>query len=304
MRYAYSCITDKCFRSVEDTKKKRKYIKLEEVANALEVKNIEIDICTSYNRKKPNFDKIVSKKGNILVMPDISCLGTKNEIAAVYEQIITSKNDILIAYYNANGLMEASELSTVDLSFNKKDYSLEKNLEKINNLSAHEISIESWKKLSPALIDAYWSVEKREATLKQAVDALGISRFTFGRKIKDYVGSPAWADAVLKFELDIKNHPTTLGDITEDGIKMYEYLQKNPSDLDTYGDLFIIASFAGIAPDLWERSLEREEEETPQEELARVSAAKRYAALAIWAYRDSLRYAKYLKNLKYRKDKK
>lgn len=303
MRYAYACITDNCIRTMEETMLKRKYQKLTEVATALEIKNVVIDICSSYKRAKPNLDKITSKKGNIVVMPDISCLGAKNEIASVYQQIVKSGTGILIAYYDMHGLMVADELSTVDLSFNIVDFSLEKNIEKINKLSAHEIVVESWKKVGPSLIEAYWKVEKREKTLREALKEINISKNTFNRKIKDYVGSPAWADAVLKFELDIKNHPTTLSDITEDGIKMYEYLQKNPSDLDIYGDLSIIASFAGIAPDLWERSLEQEEE-TPQEELARVSAAKGYAALAIWAYRDSLRYAKYLKNLKYRKDKK
>ena len=104
MKYVYSCITFKNHQVAKGYKETRKYKKVLDIANALNIDNIVVDVCTSYMRSKKNLEKILSTPENIVIIPDITALGKNDEIEQVYQRIINSKNELLVCYFDKAGV--------------------------------------------------------------------------------------------------------------------------------------------------------------------------------------------------------
>ena len=62
MKYVYVCISFKNYVDAKSFERTRKYKKAVEIQQALGIKNIVVDICTSKNRKKQNFLKLIKNE--------------------------------------------------------------------------------------------------------------------------------------------------------------------------------------------------------------------------------------------------
>ena len=298
MKCVYVCITDKCMRTMDDVKKTRKYKKAQEVAQWLRIDKIVVDICSSWNRKKPKLNEVLREEGNIIVVTDMTALGKNEEIATVYQDIIKN-NDILVCYFNKGGLLEADEMSTVDISFEKKSRTgFSPQLKMATYMSPTQYRQNSSRMVDPRIIEAYWEIEKGGRSQREIVKALESSTNTFLRRIREYVGTDGWVERyVVELETsDIGSRPTRLGTVSEDAKKLYEFLEAHPDYFEAYS-IEVVASFAGIDLETWERIGQLEEEEN-QEEATRLRT--RYYVNACHLYRQVLKYRKYLKRLKYR----
>lgn len=301
MKYVYACITFKCHRTLEEAKDTKKYKKVLEIATALNIENIVIDICTSRNRHKHNLEKILSTRGNTIVIPDVSCLGQKDELLTVYQRIIQSKNDILICYFSKGGILEANKLSTVSLTFDKTSIMSTTEIEQFfDNMTKTNYLSYSRRMLDPRVAEGYWCVEKCEKTQMEVAKELGISKSTFARRANEYIESDEWYSrylAELKENNDFKNTPTRLGEVSDKAKQLYEYIKVNPNELEDY-PLEVVAMFAGIDLDIWNKIAELSSQDTYSEERDRLS--DRYYVMAHHLYRQVIKYDKYLKRLKYR----
>ena len=302
MRFVYACITHKCHIDMEEAMKTKKYQKAAEIAKALGIEKIIVDICTSRNRHKHNLEQMLSTEGNVVVVSDISALGQKNETADVYRRIIQSGNDILITYFGKGGVLEENELSSATLSFTKKQsLSLEQVIARLDGQSNFEFLSNSRKTVDPRIAAAYWQIEKGEKNQVEAIEEIGTSKSTFIRRVEEYSGSEDWVAGYLKALEDdnFLNTPNKLGGISEDAKKLYEYLKANPDDIDNY-PLEVVVSFVSIDLETWDRisELSIKEDAASKEEADRLST--RYYVNAHHLYRQTIKYDKYLKQLKYR----
>ncbi len=300
MKYVYACITYKCHIDMDEAKKTKKYQKAAEVANALGIENIVVDICTSRNRHKHNLEQILQTEGNVVVVSDISALGQKNEAADVYRRIIQTGNDILITYFGKGGVLEENELSSATLSFAKKQtLSLEQVIERLDGQSNFDFLSNSRKTADPRIAAAYWQIEKGEKTQVEAIEDLGMSKSTFIRRMDEYIGSDDWVAGYIEAlkDDDFMLTPNKLGGVSDDAKKLYEYIKANPDDLDTY-PLEVIVSFVGIDLEMWDRIGVLATKDEYEEE--RKCLSTRYFVNAHHLYRQTIKYDKYLKQLKYR----
>lgn len=302
MKYVYVCITFNCHKSLEEAQKTKKYKKAVEIANALRIENIVIDICTSRNRHKHNLESILSTKDNFIVIPDISCLGQKDELFDVYQRIIQSENNILVCYFGKGGVLVADKLSTVSLSFDATPQLTQPEIEsEFINLTKTEFLSNSRRRFDPRVADAYWQVEKGEKTQVEAADELDMNKSTFARRATEYIGSDEWYARYLieKEDKDFMKSPTKIGEITPEAKQLYEYLETiDEEDIELYGIEFI-CSLAGIDLETWNRICELNASDGPYpEELNPLT--DRYSVRAHHLYRQVIRYRKYLKRLKYR----
>ena len=233
MRVVYACISNQCMKPMDDVMKTRKYQKAAELASKLRIEHIAIDICSSWNRKKPHLEALLCEGGHTIVIADITALGKKDEVIDVYQRILNSGNDILICYYNFAGCFEADELSSVTLDFVKKaDVSLDNNLQTLAHISSTAYRKNGGRLVEPNIIEAYWQVEHGLATVSAVISALGISRSTFERRVDEYIGTDEW---IMRYneELnrsDIGNRPTKLGRISEQAKQFYSYIEANKHD--------------------------------------------------------------------------
>jgi predicted transposase YbfD/YdcC len=289
--------------NLEAVMKTRKYKKASDLATKFEVEHLVIDICSAWNRNKSNLENILCHKNNTILITDISALGRHEEIVEVYRRIVTSGNDLLICYYNAAGCFEADELSTVTLDLNKKaNFSLEDNLEKIACLSTTEYRVNGCKMADPNVIEAYWRIEHGLLTVKDAINELNISRSTFERRIAEYIGTEGW---IQRYEheivsSDIAQHPTKLGRVSDEAKLFHAYLEANVDQEHSY-EAFILASFAGLHPDLWEQLCDANSSDPPPQNHQQLY--QKYYVLAHHHYREVIRYRKYLALEKYKKSK-
>ena len=299
-KYVYTCITFKCHKTLDEAKNTKKYKKAVEIATALKIENIVIDICTSRNRHKHNLEKVLSTRGNTIVIPDITCLGQKDELFTVYQRIIQSENEILICYFGKGGVLVADKLSTVSLSFDNTPRLTPSEIElEFQNLTKTKFLSDSRRMFDPRIADAYWQVEKCEKTQMEVAKELGTSKSTFARKANEYIGSDEWyARYLIELENEeFKHTPTRLGEVTEDAKQLYEYLEANPDEIKIY-DLSVVVSFAGIDLDTWNKIGELNASGSDLEERDRLT--DRYDVMAHHLYRQVIKYRKYLKRLKYR----
>lgn len=304
MRFVYACISNQCMKPMDEVMKTRKYQKAADLAAKLRIEYLTIDICSSWNRKKPNLESILCEGGHTIVITDVSALGKKDEIADIYQRIIASGNDILICYYNAAGFFEADKLSTVNLDFSKKaTFSLAENLQTLSYLSPTAYRVNGGRMVDPQIIEAYWQIELGQLSVSNAIRELGISRSTFERRIDEYVGTDDWIRR-YDYELsntDIGNRPTKLGRISEQAKQFHSYIEANKSEETNY-DIPVLASFAGVNIDLWEQYCEASGEEPLPANYRWLYT--QYFVLAHHLYREVLRYRKYLVTEKYRSPKK
>jgi len=303
MKYVYACITDKCMRTMDEVKKTRKYKKAQEIARILHIDDIVIDICSSWNRNKSNLYEILQGEGNIIVVTDMTSLGKNDEIAAVYQDII-KKNEILVCYFNSGGLLKENEMSTVDLSFDKKDRTvLSSTLDMNGFMSSTQYRQDSSRMVDTRIIEAYWEIEKGGRSQREIVKAIDSSTNTFLRRTREYVGTDGWVERYYT-ELetsDIATRPTKLGDVSEEAKQLYDFFMEHedlrPENPDNPPLEYVVGSLAGIYADLYEETVRLQSENTEEAKFK----DKKMIVLAYHLYRQVLRHEKYLKRLKYRK---
>ena len=304
MKYVYVCISFKNYVDAKSFERTRKYKKAVEIQQALGIKNIVVDICTSKNRKKQNLEAILKNKENVIVVSDITSLGKNEEIAAVYQRILETENEILICYFNECGVLKAEEPSTVSLQFEKINKTTCATFDMAGFLSPTQYRKTSTRMLDPRIIEGYWQIERGEKTQREIIESIGTSKNTFIRRIDEYVGTDGWVERYSKEleDYEFRNSPTKLGNIPEDAIKFYNYLEKNkhltPNVEDERGyPITEMMTEAGIELELLEQ-LQLAEQKGKKEEENKLS--DRYFVIACHLYRHVLRYRKYLKRLKYR----
>ena len=114
MKYVYACISFKNKNEIKDITQTRKYKKAETIARILKADKFVTDVCVGRKRDKDNFEQLISERENVIIVPDITCLGKNNEIARLYNRILESKNDLLVCYFDEAGVLKAEEISTVN----------------------------------------------------------------------------------------------------------------------------------------------------------------------------------------------
>ena len=304
MRFVYACISNQCMKPMDEVMKTRKYQKAADLAAKLRIEYLTIDICSSWNRKKPNLESILCEGGHTIVITDVSALGKKDEVIDIYKRIIASGNDILICYYNAAGFFEADELSTVTIDFIKKpSFSLNDHLQSLGCLTSTAYRKDGGRLVDPQIIEAYWQIEHGASSVSAAISTLGISRSTFERRIDEYVGTDEWIrryDQELKHS-DIGNRPTKLGRISEQAKLFHSYIESHKQDEANY-EVPVLASFAGMNIELWDQCCEASGEDPLPANYSWLNT--QYFVLAYHLYREVLRYRKYLVTEKYRSHKK
>ena len=316
MKYVYVCISFKNYVDAKSFERTRKYKKAVEIQQALGIKNIVVDICTSKNRKKQNLEAILKNKENVIVVSDITSLGKNEEIAAVYQRILETENEILICYFNECGVLKAEEPSTVSLQFEKINKTTCATFDMAGFLSPTQYRKTSTRMLDPRIIEGYWQIERGEKTQREIIESIGTSKNTFIRRIDEYVGTDGWVERYKKEieDFNFRNSPTKLGNVPADAIKLYEYFEAN-KDLKTRDEcsqgypIGAILTFTDIELELLGKmhSVEEEKEKIDHssekfkslcDEYDKLS--DRYTVTAHHLYRHMLRYRKYLKRLKYR----
>lgn len=318
MKYVYACITDKCMRTMEEVQKTRKYKKAQEIAKILHIDNVVIDICSSWNRKKLKLEEILHTQGNIIIITDLTALGKNDEIAAVYENIINKGNDILICYFDGSGKLEADEMSTVDLRFEKKEVACVVSTLSggttaalpVDDTMAGFLTPTQYRKTSGKFVDhriieAYWEVEKGIRSQRTIVKEIGSSTSTFLRRVNEYVGTDGWIERYyMELETsDIGSRPTRMGEVSEEAKRLYEYFVEHPEDRPDAEERFeipleyVVGHLANIYPELEEEVAQDMSVGNKSEEA--LFRAKKMTVLSWHLFRQVLRYEKYLKRLKY-----
>ena len=300
MKYIYACITDKCIRPIEEVQKTRKYKKALELKEMLNIESFEVDICSSWNRKKLNLENILASKNNIIIVTDLSALGKKDEIGTVYQRIIETGNDILIAYFSDSGIIEADEKSTVDMNYQKKEnFDLQSALNSLDNISTTQFRVESCRIVDKSIIEAYWKIEKNEMTERDALKELNISKPTFIKRVNDYIRTDGWFTR-YRHEIEntnITNIPIMLGSVSDNGKKVNEFLKNNPGIIEQYDSLYIALSFSKVEEELYKK-IDPELYDDPKEAEQHLN---KFIVLMHHYYRESLRYDRHLTYLKYKK---
>ncbi len=301
MKYVYSCITFKNHQVAKGYKETRKYKKVLDIANALNIDNIVVDVCTSYMRSKKNLENILSTPENIVIIPDITALGKNDEIEQVYQRIINSKNELLVCYFDKAGVLKSEAMSTVSLSFEKvKSREEAATLQMADYFSAADYKKCSTRVLDPRIIEGYWQIERGEASQKEVLEEIGTSRNTFNRRISEYIGTDSW---IVRYNEELEKYnlvktPTRLGDISEEAKTLYKFFKDNPFDLaeiENRGYAYTVFFLAGINIENWEYA------ETVPEGKEKDFLLMECDVRAKHWFRQYLRYDKYLKHEQYRK---
>ena len=141
---------------------------------------------------------------------------TQEEIATAYEDIINSKNEILICYYGKGGLLRADELSTVNLHFEKTNVPLKKAIESLNAMTTTQFRKTSTRVIDPNIIEGYWQVEEGLKSQTEVVNEINTSKSTFMRRAEEYLYSDDWYERYEqeydRLGLKLLMLPTKIGD--------------------------------------------------------------------------------------------
>lgn len=303
MRYIYICVSGNRMKTMEEAQQTRKYKKSLELAKIFEADDVIIDICSTWNREKPNLNKILSMPENLIIISDVSALGKKDELAEVYQQIINTRNELLICYFNNCGVLTVNDISTVDIKLEKKtNVPVEKNIETLNNISSTQYKKDGWQMVDTASAEAYWQHEKGEKSMTEVLKDLGISRNTFLKRVSEYIGTDAWVDRISEEndKFAIGDIAARIGEVTENGIKMYNFKIEHPREY-AHLPLVEIGREAGIELEMYEKAQELRISEDEEEAEEGSKLFDRWWAITLQSHREMLKYEKYQRNLKYRK---
>ena len=300
MKYVYACISFKNKNEIKDITKTRKYKKAEEIAKVLNADKIVTDVCAGRNRKKDNLEKLLSERENIIIVPDVTCLGKNDEIATVYNRIRESKNELLVCYFDEAGVLKAEEISTVTLNFERISQTDGAAMLELNNfLSPNQYKSVGARTYDPRVIDMYWELEQGLRTQKDILDELQMSKNTFARRVSEYISTDAWVKKYdeLIYSTDIEKTPVKFGGISDEAKEFYEVLKANPSDRAQMSEIgyATVADWHGFVNSAYEAVINMPEGED------RTWLLTRYEVETIHLYRQVLKYEGYLKQLQYRK---
>ena len=95
--------------------------------------------------------------------------------------------------------------------------------------------------------------------------------------------------------------PTKIGEISDNGKKMYQYLMDHPAEVIVDENSYpvnAIARYAEIDMELWSE-IENADENNKKDRYKKL--LRKYYINAVHYYRESIRYQRYLKFAKYRK---
>ena len=303
MRYIYTCVSGNRMKTIEEAQQTRKYMKAKELEEIFKADEVIIDICSTWNREKPNLKSILSQTENVIIVSDVSALGKKDELAKTYMQIIDSKNELLVCYFNDCNVLTVNEISTVDIKLEKKtDVPIERNLEILNNISSTQYKKDGWQMVDKASVEAYWQHERGEKSMTEVLKELGISRNTFLKRVAEYIHTDAWVERIAKEdnELGISNIAARIGEVTENGIKMYNFKIEHPREY-AHLPLNETGREAGIELEMYEKVQELRASEDEEEIEEGNKLFDRWWAIVFQSHREMLKYEKYQRNLKYRK---
>ena len=300
MKYVYACISFKNKNEIKDITQTRKYKKAETIARILKADKFVTDVCVGRKRDKDNFEQLISERENVIIVPDITCLGKNNEIARLYNRILESKNDLLVCYFDEAGVLKAEEISTVNLNFERVPRTETPALLELNNfISPNQYKSVGARTYDPRVIDMYWELEQGLRTQKDILDELQMSKNTFARRVNDYIGTDAWVKKYdeLAETTDITNTPVKFGGISDEAKEFYEVLKANPSDRAQMSEIgyATVADWHGFVNSAYEAVINMPEGKE------RDWLLTRYEVETIHLYRQVLKYEGYLKQLQYRK---
>ena len=300
MKYVYACISFKNKNEIKDITQTRKYKKAETIARILKADKFVTDVCVGRKRDKNNFEQLISERENVIIVPDITCLGKNNEIARLYNRILESKNDLLVCYFDEAGVLKAEEISTVNLNFERVPRTETPALLELNNfISPNQYKSVGARTYDPRVIDMYWELEQGLRTQKDILDELQMSKNTFARRVNDYIGTDAWVKKYdeLAETTDITNTPVKFGGISDEAKEFYEVLKANPSDRAQMSEVgyATVADWHGFVNSAYEAVINMPEGKERDRLLTR------YEVETIHLYRQVLKYEGYLKQLQYRK---
>ena len=303
MRYIYTCVSGNRMKTIEEAQQTRKYMKAKELEEIFKADEVIIDICSTWNRDKPNLKLILSQPENFIIVSDVSALGKKDELAKTYMQIIDSKNELLVCYFNDCNVLTVNEISTVDIKLEKKtDVPIERNLEILNNISSTQYKKDGWQMVDKASVEAYWQHERGEKSMTEVLKELGISRNTFLKRVAEYIHTDAWVERIAKEdnEFGISNIAARIGEVTENGIKMYNFKIEHPREY-AHLPLNETGREAGIELEMYEKAQELRDSEEDEEIEEGNKLFDKWWAIVFQSHREMLKYEKYQRNLKYRK---
>ena len=303
MRYIYTCVSGNRMKTIEEAQQTRKYMKAKELEEIFKADEVIIDICSTWNRDKPNLKLILSQPENFIIVSDVSALGKKDELAKTYMQIIDSKNELLVCYFNDCNVLTVNEISTVDIKLEKKtDVPIERNLEILNNISSTQYKKDGWQMVDKASVEAYWQHERGEKSMTEVLKELGISRNTFLKRVAEYIHTDAWVERIAKEddEFGISNIAARIGEVTENGIKMYNFKIEHPREY-AHLPLNETGREAGIELEMYEKVQELRASEDEEEIEEGNKLFDKWWAIVFQSHREMLKYEKYQRNLKYRK---
>lgn len=303
MRYIYTCVSGNRMKTIEEAQQTRKYMKAKELEEIFKADEVIIDICSTWNRDKPNLKLILSQPENVIIVSDVSALGKKDELAKTYMQIIDSKNELLVCYFNDCNVLTVNEISTVDIKLEKKtDVPIERNLEILNNISSTQYKKDGWQMVDKASVEAYWQHERGEKSMTEVLKELGISRNTFLKRVAEYIHTDAWVERIAKEdnEFGISNIAARIGEVTENGIKMYNFKIEHPLEY-AHLPLNEAGREAGIELEMYEKAQELRDSEEDEEIEEGNKLFDKWWAIVFQSHREMLKYEKYQRNLKYRK---
>jgi hypothetical protein len=290
-------------KTIEEAQQTRKYMKAKELEEIFKADEVIIDICSTWNRDKPNLKLILSQPENFIIVSDVSALGKKDELAKTYMQIIDSKNELLVCYFNDCNVLTVNEISTVDIKLEKKtDVPIERNLEILNNISSTQYKKDGWQMVDKASVEAYWQHERGEKSMTEVLKELGISRNTFLKRVAEYIHTDAWVERIAKEdnEFGISNIAARIGEVTENGIKMYNFKIEHPREY-AHLPLNETGREAGIELEMYEKAQELRASEEDEEIEEGNKLFDKWWAIVFQSHREMLKYEKYQRNLKYRK---
>lgn len=300
MKYVYACISFKNKNEIKDITQTRKYKKAETIARILKADKFVTDVCVGRKRDKDNFEQLISEKENVIIVPDITCLGKNNEIAKLYNRILESKNELLVCYFDEAGVLKAEEISTVNLNFERVPRTETPVLLELNNfISPNQYKSVGARTYDPRVIDMYWELEQGLRTQKDILDELQMSKNTFARRVNEYISTDAWVKKYneLIYSTDIEKTPVKFGGISDEAKEFYEVLKANPSDRAQMSEIgyATVADWHGFVNSAYEAVINMPEGEDRDKLLTR------YEVETIHLYRQVLKYEGYLKQLQYRK---
>ena len=300
MKYVYACISFKNKNEIKDITQTRKYKKAETIARILKADKFVTDVCVGRKRDKDNFEQLISERENVIIVPDITCLGKNNEIARLYNRILESKNELLVCYFDEAGVLKAEEISTVNLNFERVPRTETPALLELNNfISPNQYKSVGARTYDPRVIDMYWELAQGLRTQKDILDELQMSKNTFARRVNDYIGTDAWVKKYdeLAETTDITNTPVKFGGISDEAKEFYAVLKANPSDRAQMSEVgyATVADWHGFVNSAYEAVINMPEGKERDRLLTR------YEVETIHLYRQVLKYEGYLKQLQYRK---